>query len=242
MSWSSAPSGATRARARSSTGCRSAPMWSCASRAATMPATRWSSTARCYKLSLLPSGIVRRGKLTVIGNGVVLDPWHLVAEIAKLRDAGRGDHAREPDDRRERAADPAAPPRAGPGPRRARTALAKIGTTGRGIGPAYEDKVGRRAIRVADLADAATLELQVDRPLAHHNALRAGLGLSADRPRRAAGAAARDRAADPRNTPPRSGRCSTKAARPASASCSRARRARCSTSTTAPIPSSPRPT
>ena len=129
-----------------------------------------------YKLSLLPSGIVRGGKLSVIGNGVVLDPFHLVTEIEKLRAQGveispetlmvaentslilplhgELDRARE-----------------------GTVGVAKIGTTGRGIGPAYEDKVGRRAIRVADLADEATLELRVDRLLAHHDALRRGLGL-----------------------------------------------------------------
>ena len=110
-----------------------------------------------YKLSLLPSGIVRRASC-VIGNGVVLDPWALLAEIDKLTGAGRRDHARQSADRRERAADPAAAPRARPGRARRRPARRKIGTTGRGIGPAYEDKVGRRAIRVADLADAATLD------------------------------------------------------------------------------------
>ena len=129
-----------------------------------------------YKLSLLPSGIVRGGKLSVIGNGVVLDPWHLVGEIAKLRGQGVTIDAEnlmiaentslilplhgELDRAREGA-----------------VGVAKIGTTGRGIGPAYEDKVGRRAIRVADLADAATLETRVDRLLAHHDALRKGLGL-----------------------------------------------------------------
>jgi adenylosuccinate synthase len=129
-----------------------------------------------YKLSLLPSGIVRGGKLSVIGNGVVLDPWHLITEIAKLRGQGVTIDAEnlliaentslilplhgELDRAREGA-----------------VGVAKIGTTGRGIGPAYEDKVGRRAIRVADLADAATLETRVDRLLAHHDALRKGLGL-----------------------------------------------------------------
>jgi adenylosuccinate synthase len=131
---------------------------------------------KVYKLSLLPSGIVRGGKLSVIGNGVVVDPWHLVSEIAKLRAEGVDvspqnlilaenaslilpihgelDRARE-----------------------AQNTAAKIGTTGRGIGPAYEDKVGRRAIRVADIADAATLDARIERLLTHHNALRAGLGL-----------------------------------------------------------------
>jgi adenylosuccinate synthase len=129
-----------------------------------------------YKLSLLPSGIVRGGKLSVIGNGVVLDPWALLAEIEKL--AGQGV-----------AVDPAnlmiaenatlilpihgELDRA----REGQVGVAKIGTTGRGIGPAYEDKVGRRAVRVADLADEATLDLRIGRLLTHHNALRVGLGL-----------------------------------------------------------------
>ena len=84
LSWS-APSGATKARARSSIGCRIRPTSSCASRAATTPAIRSSSTAQTFKLALLPSGIVRPGKLSVIGNGVVLDPYHLLEEIEELR-------------------------------------------------------------------------------------------------------------------------------------------------------------
>jgi adenylosuccinate synthase len=131
-----------------------------------------------YKLSLLPSGIVRPGKLSVIGNGVVLDPWALVAEIGKLRGQGVAISPanlmiaentplilplhQDLDRIREEAA-----------------GAAKIGTTGRGIGPAYEDKVGRRSVRVADLGDAATLETRLDRLLAHHDALRAGLGAAA---------------------------------------------------------------
>jgi adenylosuccinate synthase len=128
-----------------------------------------------YKLSLLPSGVVRPGKLGVIGNGVVVDPWALLAEIEKLRGQGLKigrDSLRiaenatlilpfhsELDVMREEAA--------GDG---------KIGTTGRGIGPAYEDKVGRRAIRVQDLTNLSTLGPKVDRLLLHHNALRRGLG------------------------------------------------------------------
>ncbi len=128
-----------------------------------------------YKLSLLPSGIVRRGKLSLIGNGVVLDPWALIAEIEKLRGQGVvitrdtlmiAENAplilpvhRDLDQLRERAA-----------------GKAKIGTTGRGIGPAYEDKVGRRAVRVSDLFDAETLDTRLDRLLAHHDPLRKGLG------------------------------------------------------------------
>ncbi len=128
-----------------------------------------------YKLSLLPSGIVRPGKLSVIGNGVVIDPWALAAEIdklssqgvevsrANLRIAGNATLIlplhRELDNIREAAA-----------------GAGKIGTTGRGIGPAYEDKVGRRAIRVNDLSDLSTIRPKVERLLAHHNALRRGLG------------------------------------------------------------------
>ncbi|WP_411286740.1 adenylosuccinate synthase [Phenylobacterium sp.] len=128
-----------------------------------------------YKLSLLPSGVVQ-GKLSVIGNGVVVDPWHLMDEIAKIGAQGIvitpellvvADNAclilpmhRDLDQAREAAA------------------LNKIGTTGRGIGPAYEDKVGRRAIRVADLADREALEAKIDRLLAHHGPLRRGLGLA----------------------------------------------------------------
>ena len=128
-----------------------------------------------YKLSLLPSGIVRPGKLSVIGNGVVVDPWHLAEEIAglqakgiaisrdNLRIAGNATLIlplhRELDRLREDAA-----------------GTGKIGTTGRGIGPAYEDKVGRRAIRVIDLAALAELPAKIDRLLVHHNALRKGLG------------------------------------------------------------------
>ena len=128
-----------------------------------------------YKLSLLPSGVVRSGKLAIIGNGVVIDPWALVDEIERLKKQGVTiDHTnlriaenatlilplhRELDQLREQAA-----------------GAGKIGTTGRGIGPAYEDKVGRRAIRVHDLKNPATLEPKVDRILVHHNALRCGLG------------------------------------------------------------------
>ncbi|PJF11342.1 adenylosuccinate synthase [Pseudorhodobacter sp. MZDSW-24AT] len=131
---------------------------------------------KVYKLSLLPSGIVRGGKLSVIGNGVVLDPWHLVTEIAKLRDQGVDI---TPENLLVAENAPLILPLHGEldRAREGSLSVAKIGTTGRGIGPAYEDKVGRRAIRVADLADAATLELRVDRLLAHHDALRRGLGM-----------------------------------------------------------------
>lgn len=129
-----------------------------------------------YKLSLLPSGIVRGGKLSVIGNGVVVDPWHLVAEIEKLRGQGV---TISPDNLILAENASLILPIHGEldRGREAQTSVAKIGTTGRGIGPAYEDKVGRRAIRVADLFDETTLDTRIGRLLTHHNALRAGLGL-----------------------------------------------------------------
>ncbi|HLY79373.1 MAG TPA: adenylosuccinate synthase [Caulobacteraceae bacterium] len=132
-----------------------------------------------YKLSLLPSGVVQ-GKLSVIGNGVVVDPWALLAEIERVKAQGvsitpevlvLADNAAlilplhgELDIAREAEA------------------VNKIGTTGRGIGPAYEDKVGRRAIRVGDLGDREAMEAKIDRLLAHHAPLRRGLGLPEARP------------------------------------------------------------
>ncbi|MCG6121892.1 MAG: adenylosuccinate synthase [Microvirga sp.] len=131
---------------------------------------------KVYKLSLLPSGVVRKDKLAVIGNGVVLDPRALVAEIERLAEQGVeittdnlriADNAtlilsihQELDAQRENAA-----------------TGSKIGTTKRGIGPAYEDKAGRRAIRVNDLADLGALPAKIERLLAHHNTLRRGAGL-----------------------------------------------------------------
>ncbi|MCV2873407.1 adenylosuccinate synthase [Defluviimonas sp. WL0050] len=131
---------------------------------------------KVYKLNALPSGVVRGGKLSVIGNGVVLDPWHLVKEIASIREQGV---EISPDVLMIAENTPLILPFHGEldRAREGQNSVAKIGTTGRGIGPAYEDKVGRRVIRVADLADEATLELRVDRALVHHNALRNGLGL-----------------------------------------------------------------
>jgi adenylosuccinate synthase len=128
-----------------------------------------------YKLSLLPSGIVRKGKLSVIGNGVVLDPWHLIAEIDKLRGQ---DVEISPENLRIAENTPLILPLHQDLDRIREEAAgaAKIGTTGRGIGPAYEDKVGRRSIRVADLGDPDTLDTRLDRLLAHHDALRRGLG------------------------------------------------------------------
>jgi len=128
-----------------------------------------------YKLSLLPSGVVRN-KLSVIGNGVVLDPKALVAEIGRLKEQGI---AVTPESLRiaenvtlilplHQELDVAREKASGKG---------AIGTTGRGIGPAYEDKVGRRAIRLMDLADLNALNGKIDRLLAHHNALRRGLGM-----------------------------------------------------------------
>ncbi len=127
-----------------------------------------------YKLSLLPSGVVR-GKPSIIGNGVVIDPWALLEEIDRLREQGVNvdpsvlkiaENAslilplhQNLDLAREEAA-----------------GSAKIGTTGRGIGPAYEDKVARRAVRVCDLTNKETIAFKVERLLAHHNALLRGLG------------------------------------------------------------------
>src|SRR6056297_616940 len=129
-----------------------------------------------YKLHALPSGVVRGGKLSVIGNGVVLDPWHLVEEIATLREQGV---IITPETLMIAENTPLILPVHGELDRARESAnsVAKIGTTGRGIGPAYEDKVGRRSVRVADLADDATLRARVDRALVHHDALRRGLGL-----------------------------------------------------------------
>ena len=127
-----------------------------------------------YKLSLLPSGVVR-GKLSIVGNGVVIDPWALLAEIERV---GKQGVTITPDllkiaenatlilpvhGQLDRAREEA-------------SGSAKIGTTGRGIGPAYEDKAGRRAIRICDLANPATLERKIGELLTHHNALLRGLG------------------------------------------------------------------
>jgi adenylosuccinate synthase len=127
-----------------------------------------------YKLSLLPSGIVR-GTLSIIGNGVVLDPWHLRDEIAKLRAQGV---AITPKNFAIAENAPLILPihRDLDGLREDASGSGKIGTTRRGIGPAYEDKVGRRAIRLCDLAHLDDLEPQLDRLCAHHDALRAGFG------------------------------------------------------------------
>ncbi len=128
-----------------------------------------------YKLSLLPSGIVRKGKISIIGNGVVIDPYALLKEINTIKAKGvevtpanliiaenaaliLSVHSQIDNIAEEKRG------------------ASKIGTTGRGIGPAYEDKVGRRAIRICDLADEVSLSKRVDALLEHHNALRRGLG------------------------------------------------------------------
>ncbi|HYV87744.1 MAG TPA: adenylosuccinate synthetase, partial [Candidatus Polarisedimenticolia bacterium] len=127
---------------------------------------------KTYKLSLLPSGIVR-GTLSVIGNGVVLDPWHFREEVAKLQGQGI---AVDPDKLHIAENVPLILPfhRDLDGLREDASGAGKIGTTRRGIGPAYEDKVGRRAIRLCDLAHLDDLGPQLDRICAHHDALRAG--------------------------------------------------------------------
>ena len=130
---------------------------------------------KTFKLSLLPSGVVRPGKLAVIGNGVVVDPWAFSSEIEKIKAQGVpitpdnllvAENAvlilplhRELDETRESS-----------------NSVQKLGTTKRGIGPAYEDKAGRRALRVIDLKDFASLPAKIERLLAHHNALRRGMG------------------------------------------------------------------
>ncbi len=127
-----------------------------------------------YKLSLLPSGIVRPGKLSLLGNGVVIDPWALLEEIDTVTAQGV---AVDPD--RLRVAENAAlilpMHRELDNLREAASGKGRIGTTGRGIGPAYEDKVGRRAIRAGDLVHPEVLRSRIGRALQHHNALRAGM-------------------------------------------------------------------
>ena len=130
---------------------------------------------KVYKLKLLPSGIVRKNKISIIGNGVVVDPWALLEEIKDIKKKGVEINKenliisesanlilpfhKEIDEIREDAA--------GKG---------KIGTTRRGIGPAYEDKVGRRSIRVMDLSSESNLDKRLENVLLHHNAIRKGLG------------------------------------------------------------------
>lgn len=132
---------------------------------------------RVFKLSLLPSGIVRDGTLAVIGNGVVLDPWHLAEEIRALETQGVGV---SPDRLRVAENAPLILPlhRELDMAREAHAKRGKIGTTGKGIGPAYEDKAGRRAVRVADLGDRRSLSDRLDALISHHDILRKGLDLS----------------------------------------------------------------
>ncbi|MBA1158687.1 adenylosuccinate synthase [Microvirga mediterraneensis] len=131
---------------------------------------------KVYKLSLLPSGVVRPGKLSVIGNGVVLDPHALAGEVERLKEQGVSisrDNLRVA----ENATLILSIHRELDALRESGSAGTKIGTTKRGIGPAYEDKVGRRAIRLMDLADLSALRDKIERLLTHHNALRRGFGL-----------------------------------------------------------------
>ncbi len=129
-----------------------------------------------YRLSLLPSGIVRKGKLSIIGNGVVIDPWALLDEIDGLRKQGVNV---TPKNLRIAENAPLILPlhRHLDLAREEASGVSKIGTTKRGIGPAYEDKVARRAIRVCDLADAENLAERIKALLVHHNALQRGMGL-----------------------------------------------------------------
>ncbi len=130
-----------------------------------------------YKLSLLPSGVVRRGKLSVIGNGVVIDPHALLEEIDRLK--GQGIDVTPESLRVAENATLILPLHQELDVlRESGDAMTRVGTTRRGIGPAYEDKVGRRAIRIMDLADPPALARKIDRLLAHHNALRKGMGLA----------------------------------------------------------------
>ncbi len=128
-----------------------------------------------YKLSLLPSGVVRPGKLSVIGNGVVVDPWAFTNEVERLASLGI---AISPKSLlvAENAALILPLHRDLDVMRESSNSLQRIGTTKRGIGPAYEDKVGRRALRVVDLQDFQSLPAKIERLLAHHNALRRGMG------------------------------------------------------------------
>src|SRR5688500_1614440 len=129
-----------------------------------------------YKLSLLPSGVLRPGKLALIGNGVVLDPQALLEEIERLDKQGV---TVTPENLRvaENVALILPLHQELDALRESSTSGTRLGTTRRGIGPAYEDKVGRRAIRLMDLTDLPALGPKIDRLLAHHNALRRGLGM-----------------------------------------------------------------
>ena len=133
-----------------------------------------------YKLSALPSGVVRQGKLSIIGNGVVIDPWAMLGEIDGLRAQGV---SVGPESLRIAENAPLILPLHGELDRAKErvkseqdSGVGKIGTTGRGIGPAYEDKIARRAVRMCDLADPELIAKKIDDLLLHHNALRRGLG------------------------------------------------------------------
>ncbi|HYG85733.1 MAG TPA: adenylosuccinate synthase [Azospirillum sp.] len=128
-----------------------------------------------YKLSLLPSGVVRQGKLSVIGNGVVFDPWAFLKEVEGIREKGVDVN---PENLLVAENVPLILPVHGAVDRAREESrgASKIGTTGRGIGPAYEDKVARRAIRLCDLADEAVLADKIEQLLFHHNASLRGLG------------------------------------------------------------------
>ena len=134
-----------------------------------------------YKLSLLPSGVVRSGKLSVIGNGVVFDPWAFLKEVEGIREKGVDVN---PQNLLVAENVPLILPIHGAVDRAREEArgASKIGTTGRGIGPAYEDKVARRAIRLCDLADETLLAEKVDQLLFHHNASLRGLGAQEIKP------------------------------------------------------------
>ena len=128
-----------------------------------------------YKLSLLPSGVVRPGKLSIIGNGVVVDPWALLAEIAAIRTKGvevTPETLLVAENATLILPVHAAIDRA----REEARGLDKLGTTGRGIGPAYEDKVARRGLRICDLAEPEVMARKLDALLFHHNALLRGYG------------------------------------------------------------------
>ncbi len=216
----------------------------CASRAATTPATRWSSSGHKTALQLVPSGVMRDGVPCYIGNGVVVDPAHLLLEIERLEAAGLDVRSRlfvsescplilpfhvAVDLAREGL--------------RESSGAGKIGTTGKGIGPAYEDKVARRALRAQDLKHPERFARKLRELVDLHN-----FALGGYLQVQAAGLPADPRRIDARR-PNRSVRCwptsATRCTRPtwpAPTCCSKARRARCSTSTTAPIRTSRRAT
>ena len=191
-----------------------------------------------YKLSLLPSGVVRPGKISIIGNGVVVDPYAFVDEVKRL--AGQG-IAVSPENLRiaENAPLILSLHRELDAFRESSNAGTRIGTTRRGIGPAYEDKVGRRAIRLMDLADQPTLDGADRAPPRSSQCAPPRLRPARDRPAGALRRADGNRRRRSCPSPARPGGFSTRRAAPAAASCSKAPRARSSMSTTAPILTSP---